>query len=459
MRNLSMNRRDFLTAAACGVGAVWLSSRSVLAAEQRPNVIVILTDDQGTLDTHRYGASDLYTPNMDSLAEHGVRFTQFYAASAICSASRAALLTGRYPHRAGVPSNAESRPAHFGTSGGLPLDEVTMAAMFKAAGYRTGHFGKWHLGAEPGPNGFGFDETVGFLGGCIDKWSHFNYGGAAWGTPPQRHDWYRNGEHTYETGKHSGDLIARYAAQFIESESTQPFFVYAAFGSPHYPMQPYDKYMKHYAALDEPRRAYAALVSTVDEQIGAILAALDRSGERDNTIVIFQSDHGHSTEARCNFGGGYAGPYRGAKSCLFEGGIRVPAIISWPGHLPENEVRDQFATACDWLPTLASLTNVERPDRHLDGLDVSALIANAEAATPHESWHWALGDQWAVRKGDWKLLVNARDTSVRPNVPRFDEPFLVNLVDDPGERRNIAQEHPDIVKDLEGFHADWLDSI
>lgn len=428
-------------------------------ATAQPNVVVILTDDQGTLDTHLYGANDLHTPNMDALATRGVRFSQFYAASAICSASRAALLTGRYPHRAGVPSNAESRPQVFGSGGGLPEEEVTMAAMFKAAGYRTGHFGKWHLGAQPGPNGFGFDESAGFLGGCIDKWSHFNYGGDEWGAPPQRHDWYRNGAHTYETGKHSGDLIARDAAEFIETTSNQPFFVYAAFGSPHYPMQPYDKFMEYYAQLDEPRRAYAALVSTVDEQIGKIVEALDRSGERDNTIVIFQSDHGHSTEARCNYGGGFAGPYRGAKSCLFEGGIRVPAIISWPGSLPENAVRDQFAVACDWLPTLAALTNVELPDRELDGLDISSLIRDGNATTPHAAWHWALGKQWAVRKGDWKLLGNARDTSDRNNIVTYEEPYLVNLEDDLGERRNVVQDHPDVVKDLEGFHAEWLESL
>jgi len=451
--------RDFLRATAFGVGAACLAALTASAEVERPNVVVILTDDQGTLDTHLYGATDLHTPNMDALAMRGVRFTQFYAASAICSASRAALLTGRYPHRAGVPSNTESRPEVFGSGRGMPEDEVTLAAMFKAAGYRTGHFGKWHLGAKPGPNGFGFDESAGFLGGCIDKWSHFNYGGDEWGAPPQRHDWYRNGEHTYETGKHSGDLIARDAATFIEQNSENPFFIYAAFGSPHYPMQPYDKYMEHYAELDEPRRAYAALVSTVDEQIGNILKALERSGQQDNTIVIFQSDHGHSTEARCNYGGGYAGPYRGAKSCLFEGGVRVPAIISWPGTLPENAVRDQFAVACDWLPTLAALTNVDLPDRDLDGLNISSLIHEENAATPHSAWHWALGNQWAVRQGDWKLLGNARDTSNRKNITTYEEPYLVNLVEDPGERRNVAQEHPDIVKDLVAFHENWLESL
>jgi arylsulfatase A len=456
MNGPNLTRRQWLQMSACAAAACCIGSPRAAAQSRRPNVVVILTDDQGTLDTHIYGASDLHTPHMDALANRGVRFTQFYAASAICSASRAGLLTGRYPHRAGVPSNAESHPNDFGTGQGLPSDEITMAAMFKSAGYRTGHFGKWHLGAKPGPNHFGFDESVGFLGGCIDKWSHFNYGGDQWGAPPRWHDWYRNGEHVYQTGQHSGDLIAKNAASFIERSSDEPFFVYAAFGSPHYPMQPYDKFMEQYAHLDEPRRAYAALVSTVDEQIGMILDAIDRAGQRDNTIVVFQSDHGHSTEARCNYGGGFAGPYRGAKACLFEGGIRVPAIVSWPGVLPQSTARDQFAAACDWLPTLAALAGVDTPNRKIDGRDISAVIRDGSATSPHDVWHWALGDQWAVRQGNWKLLGNARDTSDRQEILRFDAPFLVNMADDPGEQSNVASAHPDLVAQLTEMHEAWV---
>lgn len=456
MNEMTLTRRDWLRAAACGAGTAWLGAHAAYAQERRPNVLVILTDDQGTLDTHRYGATDLDTPHMDALAQRGVRFTQFYAASAICSPSRAGLLTGRFPHRVGVPGNTESHPNKFGSGHGLSEDEITMAAMFKTAGYRTGHFGKWHLGAEPGPNHFGFDESIGFLGGCIDKWSHFNYGGDQWGQPPRWHDWHRNGEHIYESGKHSGDLIANNAAAFIAQSGNSPFFVYAAFGSPHYPMQPYDKYMEHYARLEEPRRVYAALVSTVDEQIGVILDAIERSGQGENTIIVFQSDHGHSTEARCNYGGGFAGPYRGAKACLFEGGIRVPAIVSWPGVLPENETRDQFANACDWLPTLAALTDVSLPDRELDGLDISALIDDGAEESPHVIWHWALGDQWAVRMDDWKLLGNARDTADRENIVRYKEPFLVNVKTDPGETTNLANENPETVKELTAYHQQWL---
>jgi len=262
-----MKRREFLSRVAAGVLAPAFGLPRNLFAEaltnngtKNPNVLLIFTDDQGTFDLNCYGSDDLDTPSLDSLAKRGTRFTQFYAGSSVCSPSRAALLTGRYPHRAGVPGNAQSRPEFFGKGGGLPSDEVTIAEMLKAAGYRTGHFGKWHLGSNPGPNGSGFDESFGFLGGCIDKWSHFNYGGEPWGTPPKRHDWFHNGEEVWESGTHSGDLIVREAARFIEADPNKPFFAYMAFGTPHYPMQPYDKYRRHYEHLPEPRRAYAALV-------------------------------------------------------------------------------------------------------------------------------------------------------------------------------------------------------
>ncbi len=456
------NRREFLK--AVGLGAAALTLPRGLFAEtattsKRLNVILIFTDDQGTLDLNCYGSGDLRTPNLDALARRGVRFTQFYAGSAVCSPSRAALLTGRYPHRAGVPSNAESRPQYFGKGHGLPGSEVTIAEMLKAAGYRTGHFGKWHLGAKPGPNGAGFDESFGFLGGCIDKWSHFNYGGASWGNPPKRHDWYHNGEEVWESGTHSGDLIVREATRFMEADPHKPFFLYVAFGMPHYPMQPYDKYRRHYEHLPEPRRSYAALISTMDEQVGRILTRVDELGLRENTLIIFQSDQGHSTEARANYGGGNAGPYRGAKASLFEGGLRVPATASLPGRIPEGEVRGQFCTGCDWLPTIAEFCGVELPRRKIDGKSLTPVIESAEAPSPHRVWYWQLRNQWAVREGPWKLIVNARDTTDGRDVKNLKEPFLANLTEDPSERTNLAGEHPDVVERLTNLHGRWIADV
>lgn len=254
-----------------GAGALVFGGAVHAQALRKPNVLIIFTDDQGTLDVGCYGSADLETPSLDALAKRGTRFTQFYGGSAVCSPSRAALLTGRFPHRAGVPGNAESHPTDFGKGHGLKDEQVTIAEMLKAAGYRTGHFGKWHLGFKPGPNAQGFDESVGFMGGCIDKWSHFNYGKESWGRAPKRHDWYRNGEEAWESGTHSGDIIVREVNAFMAADPAHPFFVYAAFGIPHYPLQPYDKWREHYKDVPEPRRAYAAFVSTVDEQIGRIL--------------------------------------------------------------------------------------------------------------------------------------------------------------------------------------------
>jgi len=455
-----MTRRDFLR--RTGLAATALAApgvRQARAAAKRPNVLVIFTDDQGTLDLNCCGSDDLATPHLDALAARGVRFTQFYAGSSVCSPSRAALLTGRYPHRAGVPTNAESRPQDFGTGRGLAAEQVTIAEVLRDAGYRTGHFGKWHLGALPGPNGQGFAESFGFIGGCIDKWSHFSYGGAPWGEPPKRHDWQRNGAEVWESGTHSGDLIVREAARFIEAESDQPFFAYVAFGTPHYPMQPYDKFRRQYAHLPEPRRSYAALVSSLDEQIGRLLAALDERGLREQTLVIFQADQGHSTEARANYGGGNAGPYRGAKSSLFEGGIRIPAIVSMPGRVPEGEVRDQLCTGCDWFPTIADACGVTLPDRTIDGEGLAPVLASAEAPGPHKAWHWQLKGQWAVREGHWKLIVNARDTTDGRDVKNLKGPFLADLAADPGEQTNLADDHPEVVRRLTRLHDRWAKDV
>jgi len=427
-------------------------------SDKRPNVIIIYTDDQGTFDLNCYGSDDLATPNVDALAARGLRFTQFYAGSSVCSPSRAALLTGRYPHRAGVPGNAESHPSKFGRGEGLRDEQVTIAEVLQQAGYRTGHFGKWHLGFTPGPMGQGFDESVGFMGGCIDKWSHFSYGQAPWGSPPKWHDWYRNGQETWESGTHSGDLIVREALRFMEANREGPFFMYVAFGIPHYPMQPYDKWREHYKDLPEPRRAYAAFVSTMDEQIGRLLAALDELGLRDDTLIVFQSDQGHSTEARCNFGGGNAGDLRGAKASLFEGGLRVPAIVSLPGRIPEGEVRGQFCTGCDWLPTVADLCGAELPDRPIDGVSLAGVIQDAGAPDAHGVWHWQLKSQWAVREGDWKLIVNARDTTDGRKIRTLKEPFLANLAEDPTERTDFAEQHPETVARLTALHEAWADA-
>jgi arylsulfatase A-like enzyme len=253
-------------------------------------------------------------------------------------------MTGRYPHRAGLPNNA---PSEAGKPG-LPADEVTMAEMFKAAGYATAHIGKWHLGYTPEtmPNAQGFDVSFGHMGGCIDNYSHFFY----W-QGPNRHDLYRNGVEIHMPGRFFPDLMNEEAFAFLRANRDRPFFLYYASNLPHYPYQGDEKWLKRYADLPYPRNLYAAFMSTLDERVDRLLDEIDALGLAEDTIVIYQSDNGYSTEERAHYGGGSAGEYRGAKFSLFEGGIRVPALIRWPGRVPAGETRDQLSHGCDWLPT------------------------------------------------------------------------------------------------------------
>ena len=422
-----------------------------LSAAEKPNVIIVYTDDQGSVDANCYGATDLATPNIDRLAETGVRFTQMLAPSAICSASRAGLLTGQMPARAGVPANVSSAKGNSG----MPTEKVTIAEALKKFGYATGHIGKWHLGYTPKtmPNAQGFDYSFGHMGGCIDNYSHFFY----W-NGPNRHDLWRNGKEIWQDGVYFGTSMVDEITEFIDREKDEPFFVYWAINWPHYPLQGTAKWRDHYKDLPHPRDKYAAFMSSTDDLLGQLLDHLERIGLRENTIVIFQSDHGHSVEERTFHGGGSAGPYRGHKGNLFEGGIRVPSVVSWPNGLPQGEVRDQLVTGMDWFPTIMDLTGTNLPEAHVfDGKSMVTVLKDGEAESAHESFYWRLGGnpdkaKWAVRKGPWKLLGNTAE-NVRPEgVAELSvddrELFLANLKEDIGETTNRKKDHPKIVEEL-----------
>ncbi len=420
-----------------------------------PNVVLIFTDDQGTIDAGCFGADDLKTPAIDALADRGIKFTQFYAAAPVCSPSRAGLLTGKHPVRAGVPGNVGSQAGAVG----MPSEELTIAEMLKAADYATAHIGKWHLGYTPEtmPMGQGFDTSFGHMGGCIDNYSHFFY----W-NGPNRHDLWQDGKEVYRDGRFFPDLMVEQASQFIKENQDRPFFLYFASNMPHYPYQGETAWLDHYAELPYPRNLYAAFVSTLDQRIGQLVSTIDDLGLRDDTIIIFQSDHGHSTEERAHFGGGSSGPYRGAKFSLFEGGLRVPAILSWPGQIAEGESRDQVAHSCDWLPTIAELCEVDLPEVDLDGKSLLPILESNDSPTPHEVLHWQVGRgpnaQWAVRQGDWKLIGNPRNTG-NDDPPLTDSDkalFLANLEKDPAESRNLAAEHPEVVRELKAIHEEWV---
>src|SRR5690606_19199561 len=439
-----------------------ISSFSQNLAKQRPNVIVILTDDQGSVDLNSYGATDLYTPNMDRLAKEGTRFTQFYAGAPVCSPSRAALLTGKTNLRAGLAGNVPI-PERADREGmyGLPSGQITMAEMLKDNGYYTALIGKWHLGhrEENLPNAQGFDYFFGHQRGCIDNYSHTFY----W-DGPNKHDLYRNSEEVYYPGEHFSDLMTEEIKQVIDNKKNDPFFIYWAFNAPHYPYQGTTKWMDYYKDLPTPRKEYAAFVSNTDEKIGIVLDYLDQLGLTENTIVVFQSDHGHSLEERAFWGGGNAGPYRGSKFSLFEGGIRVPAIIRYPKAIPANQVRDQVTMEMDWFSTIGELTH-STVSHKIDGKSLMPVIMNDKTKSRHEVLHWQFGSyddktaQWAVRKGPWKLIGNVNEPSGKGKKIDLAELFLVNLEEDVTEQNNLAGSNPKKMQELLSLHRSWLKSV
>jgi len=429
-------------------------SSLVYARAEQPNVLLILSDDQGSIDLNCYGARDLYTPNLDRLARQGTRFSQFYVGAPVCSPSRATLLTGRYPQRAGLSGNAGS---HAGGSG-MPTEQVTLAEMMQQAGYVTGHVGKWHLGYTPAtmPNGQGFDYSFGHMGGCIDNYSHFFY----W-VPPNKHDLWRNGKEVWHDGEFFGDLMVDECVRFVDRHHKQPFFLYWAINMPHYPLQGTEKWRQRYQDLAAPRRMYAAFVSTVDEMVGKVVKHLEETGLRDNTLIIFLSDHGHSVENRTFSGGGSAGSYRGHKFTLWEGGIRVPCIVSWPGHVPQSTVRDQLVMSMDWMPTLAHYCGVKLPDHRIDGLNIQSVIASPDSESPHECVHWMTrsSKHWAIRDGRWKLVHEGPATQDGTHRLPAAPDFLSDMSRDVTETENLADRHPDVVERLTRLHEQWVHEV
>jgi arylsulfatase A len=449
-------RRDFLK--VLGMTAGSLIVPSVLFGQRRaarkPNVLLIFTDDQGTIDVNCYGSKDLYTSNLDRLAKEGTRFTQFYVGAPVCSPSRAALMTGRYPQGAGVPGNVSSQPGNAG----MPTEQITIAEMMKSAGYATGHVGKWHLGYTPEtmPNGQGYDSSFGHMGGCIDNYSHFFY----W-SGPNRHDLWRNGQEVWRDGEFFGELMVDECKKFIDENKDQPFFLYWAINMPHYPLQGKEKWRKKYQHLDAPRRMYAAFISTMDEMVGRVVRHLDESGLRDNTLIIYLSDHGHSVEQRTFSGGGSSGDFRGHKFTLWEGGIRVPCIASWPGRIPHNAVRDQMAISIDWMPTIAEYCGLKPPEHKIDGKSIVPVIESENAPSPHKVLHWetSRGKHWAVREGDWKLVHNGPATDYKGRKLPQVETFLSNMAEDTTETKNLADARPEIVQRLTSLHEQWLKQL
>jgi arylsulfatase A-like enzyme len=428
----------------------------------KPNVIVFLTDDQGYGDLSCMGATDFRTPHLDAVATSGARFTNWYSNSPVCSPSRASLLTGRYPGNAGVRSIL----AGHRTATGLPPGVPTLATALRQVGYRTGMFGKWHLGLAPGsrPQDHGFDEWFGFLAGCVDYYSHIFYWGM-WGkasTPT--HDLWENGREVWQNGEYLTDIITRRAVDFVRrsAQDDRPFFLFVPYNAPHYPMHAPQTYLDRFPDLPPERRIMAAMISAVDDGVGAVMAELERQNARDNTFVFFQADNGPSREVmnwldgRMNaYYGGTTGRLKGHKFSLYEGGIRSPALMSWPARIPAGQVVDGVGAAMDIFPTVLTAAGADLSNVEIDGHDVLPMVANG-APTPHEEVFWEMNDQTAVRRGNGKLVLKGQ---LVEGAPPEDDVHLADLDADPCETRNLRNEQPELTRELTAAAESWRAGI
>ena len=414
-----------------------------------------MTDDQGYGDLGCMGATDFETPNLDALANEGVLFSSMYSASPVCSPSRAALLTGRYPGNAGVRAIL----AGHRRASGITPDVPTIASALKKLGYVTGLSGKWHLGLkeECRPNANGFDEFSGFLAGCVDYYSHIFYWGMADGGSDPTHDLWENEKEVYDNGEYMTERITEKSVEFIRKHRDEPFFLYVAYNAPHYPMHAPEKYLKRFENLPWDRRIMAAMLSAVDDGVGEIRAELEKQGLSDNTIIYYQSDNGPSRESRNwldgtedYYYGGTTGVFTGHKYSLFEGGIRIPAIISWGKNIP-HRVIDSPHIATDLFPTVLEACGGNADDYALDGDSILEMLLGGKEKE-HEYLFWEMEGQTAVRRGKYKLVLHG--VLVEGEEQRA-EVFLSDLEADPSEKNNLAETMPELTKELTDAALKW----
>lgn len=431
-------------AALAAWGAVGLAQAP--AAAVRPNILVIFSDDQGYEDLGVQGSREIATPHIDSIARSGVRCTQGYVSAPMCSPSRAGLLTGRSQSRFGHEINWEGRD----TTGrkGLPVAERTLADRLQAAGYRTGIVGKWHLGDDPKfhPRRRGFDEFFGHLGGSHDYFRAKGDRGASYalegwdGRPFEFEDGYLT------------EINGQAAREFIHRHRATPWFLYLAFNAPHTPTQATPKYLARFAHLaDEPRRTYGAMVSALDDAVGAVLTQLRADGLEDNTLIFFLSDNGGPLGRN----GSSNVPLSGEKGHMHEGGIRVPYLVQWKSGLPAGKVYDRPVSSLDIAATALAAAGVPAPEeRPLDGVSLLPFWRGERTGEPHAALFWRMKPRriWAVRMGDWKLVSAHAWGDLPSSVGR---PRLSNLADDPAERRDLSAQFPAKVAELQSAYDAW----
>lgn len=451
----SRSARFFLACLAAVFLFQALRADSAAAPARKPDVLFLVTDDQGYGDLSCLGSQDIPTPNIDALAKRGLLLTAFYGAP-VCSPARASLLTGRYAGEVGARGNIGSLP----TSRGIYRDVPTAAELFRTADYFTFTTGKWHLGGAPGyrPWDRGFDRSFGYLSGCIDLYNHV----FRWGGPKTFHDLWENGQEVWHHGEFLTDLITAKTLEILGEASAQkkPFFGYIAFNAPHYPINAPSRYMDRFKNLAPERRWMAAMIAATDDGVGKIVDLLRSKGRLDNTVIIFVSDNGPSRESR-NFDeesnrvyhGGTTGGLRGEKFSLFEGGIRVPGLISWPAGLKGGGRIEETVTAIDLVPTVLAACGVAVPETRFDGMNLLPFL-RGDAPAPKRLIFWEFNAQTAVRDGAWKLILNGQSLGTKP-----DPVFLVDLRADPVEETNVAGDHPEIVARLQAAAQDWRQKL
>ena len=409
------------------------------AAESKPNILLIVGDDMGYADVGFHGCKDIPTPNLDALAASGVRFTNGYVSGPYCSPTRAAMLTGRYQTRFGHEFNPS------GPTAGMPVTESTIADRLKAAGYATGLIGKWHLGSNDAmhPQKRGFDDFFGFLGGAH---SYFKTAGMLRGTAPVN-------ELDYTT-----DAFGREAVSFIERHKGAPWFLYLAFNAVHTPMDATDDRLAKFSNIaDKQRRTYGAMMLAMDEAIGRVRQKLADSGIERDTLVFFISDNGGPTMKGVTVNGSRNDPLRGSKRTTLEGGIRVPFIVSWPGHVKPG-VFGQPAIQLDLHATALAAAGVDpKPEWKLEGVNLLPYLSGEKSGVPHDALYWRFGEQMAIRSGDFKLV--RYDGNADSNTGGRRQPVtaakLYNLAADIHEDNDLAASMPDTVKELQAKWAEW----
>jgi arylsulfatase A-like enzyme len=403
----------------------------------RPHIVYIVADDLGWKDVGFHG-SDIKTPNLDKLAQEGARLEQFYV-QPMCTPTRAALMTGRYPFRYGLQTLVIPTPSKYG----LPTDEWLLPQALKGAGYKTAMVGKWHLGHADRkfwPRQRGFDYHYGAVLGEIDYFTHAS---------SNIRDWYRDNKPVKEEGYVTQLLGKDAAARVMEHDPKTPLFLYLAFTAPHAPYQAPKEYIDRYKDISDPtRRAYAAMITSMDDEIGKVVAALEKKKMRENTLIVFMSDNGGNTLAMLSGDVDVSkiklpadnGPYRGGKGMLYEGGTRVAALANWPGRIKPAEVKEMLHVV-DMFPTLAALAGASgKKEKPLDGLDVWSTISEGKPSPRQEIVYNIEPFRGGVRRGDWKLVW-------RTPLPSALE--LYNIADDPSEKNNVADKNPARVAELQ----------